>query len=71
MGGRGAVMAWWGESRVGSWGAGRVLELLMGLLGGHCGVLVEPSWIGRRLIRCISGRVCLVPDEVAAAACVF
>ena len=43
----------------------------MGLLGGHSGVLVEPSWIGRSLVRCISGRVCPVPDEVAAAACVF
>ncbi len=72
MGGRGAVMAWWGESRVGSRGAGRrVLELLMGSLGGHRGVLVEPSRIGRSLFRCISGRVCPVPDEVAAAACIF
>ena len=71
MGGQGAVMAWWGESRVGSWGAGGVLELLIGSLGGHRGVLVEPSWISRRLVRCISGRVCPVPDEVAAAVCVF
>jgi len=23
VGGRGAMMAWWGESRVGSWGSGR------------------------------------------------
>ena len=45
-----AGRASWGESRVGSWGAGRVLELLMGLLGGHHGVLVEPSWIGRSLV---------------------
>ena len=50
VGGWGAVMAWWGESRVGSWGAGRVLELLMGSLGGNRGVLVEPSRIGRRLV---------------------
>ncbi len=71
MGGQGAVMAWWGESRMGSWSAGRVLELLMGSLGGHREVLVEPSRIGRSLVRCISGRVCPVPDEVAAAACVF
>ena len=71
VGGWGAVMAWWGESRVGSWGAGRVLELLMGLLGGHRGVLVEPSRIGKSLVQCIPGRVCPVPDEVAAAACVF
>ncbi len=43
----------------------------MGSLGGHRGVLVEPSWIGRSLVRCISGRVCPVPDEVAAAVFVF
>ncbi len=50
VGGRGAVMAWWGESRMGSWGADRVLELLMGSLGGNRGVLVEPSRIGRSLV---------------------
>ncbi len=50
MGGTGSVMAWWGESRVGSRGAGRVLDLLMGSLGGHRGVLVEPSRISRSLV---------------------
>ena len=71
VGRRGAVVAWWGESRVGSWSAGRVLELLMGLLSGHLEVLVEPSRIGRSLVQYISGRVCPVPDEVATAVCVF
>ena len=33
------------------WGVGRVLELVVGLLGGRSGVLVEPSWIGRSLVR--------------------
>jgi hypothetical protein len=34
---------------VGSWGAGRVLELLMGSLDGHRAMFVEPSWISRSL----------------------
>ena len=33
------------------WGVGRVLELVVGSLGGCSGVLVEPSWIGRSLVR--------------------
>jgi hypothetical protein len=32
------------------WGVGRVLELVVGSLGGRSGVLVEPSWIGRSLV---------------------
>ena len=83
LGGRSVVVAWWGEARVVGWGVGRVLELVMGLgvgevlelvmglLGGHRGVLVEPSWIGRSLVQCVSGWVFLVPDEVAAAVFVF
>ena len=43
----------------------------MGLLGGRCGVLVEPSWVGSSLVRCVSGGMSPVPDEVAAAVCVF
>ena len=65
------VVAWWGEARVGSWGVGRVLELVVVLLGGRCGVLVEPSWIGSSLVCCVSGGVFPVPDEVAASVCVF
>ena len=72
------VVGWWGEERVGSLDFGRVLELVMGSLGGRCVGLDEPSWIGSSLVRCVSGgvgpvpdEVAAAPDEVAAAVCVF
>ena len=68
-GGWGAVWTW---SEAGSLDAGRGLESLMGSLGGGLWrVLDEPLCIGRSLVRCVSGGMFPIPDDVAAALFVF
>jgi hypothetical protein len=49
VGGRYAVVLWWGEAWVVGWGVGRMLELVVGLLGGRRGVLVVSWSVGRVL----------------------
>jgi len=44
-----AVVLWWGEAWVVGWGVGRMLELVVGSLGGRFGVLVVGWSVGRVL----------------------
>ncbi len=49
VGGRSAVVLWWGEVWVVGWGVGRILEFVVGSLGGRRGVLVVSWSVGRVL----------------------